>query len=502
MNLLEAIKDEQLGIREWLTGEPDGDLSSWLPWMVAMRCLIGLPVHRKYHDLVRECTGRDAKKLPKEGFKTALFLTGRRCGKSRVAAVLSAYAAAIEGKEKSLAAGEQAILPIICPSKHQASIVHGYLRSLFDVGLLKGQVTDETVERGFILKNGVNVQILAGDYRTCRGFSLPCGACLDESAFFGVEDTGASKVRTLEELIRAIKPALAAAGGRLIAITSPYARRGWTYTTWKKNWGNDNGKTLVWMSPSRTMNPTLPQSVVDDALEEDRAAAQSEFLGMWRDDVATFLDRGVIESLVVKGRTELLPPSGEHCYRKSLVFNPLATTRAPTGVPYHAFVDISGGRSDASALAIAHREVLPDGRFGRKVVLALVRNVKAPHSPQAVIRDFADICRQWHVGRVCGDSYAAEFCSGCFEANGISFVRSEKNRSELYLEMIPRFTSGEVELLDNELLINQFANLERRTRSGGRDLIDHAPGAHDDLANAAAGAIELASKKLIRVGAL
>jgi len=31
--------------------------------------------------------------------------------------------------------------------------------------------------------------------------------------------------------------------------------------------------------------------------------------------------------------------------------------------------------------------------------------------------------------------------------------------------------------------------LERRTAQGGRDSIDHPPGAHDDLANAAAGAL-------------
>jgi hypothetical protein len=40
----------------------------------------------------------------------------------------------------------------------------------------------------------------------------------------------------------------------------------------------------------------------------------------------------------------------------------------------------------------------------------------------------------------------------------------------------------------------QLLGLERRTARGGRDSIDHAPGAHDDIANAAAGALTLASK--------
>ena len=51
------------------------------------------------------------------------------------------------------------------------------------------------------------------------------------------------------------------------------------------------------------------------------------------------------------------------------------------------------------------------------------------------------------------------------------------------------FTSGRVRLLDHARLLAQFLGLERRTARGGRDSIDHAPQAHDDLANAAAGAL-------------
>jgi hypothetical protein len=41
-------------------------------------------------------------------------------------------------------------------------------------------------------------------------------------------------------------------------------------------------------------------------------------------------------------------------------------------------------------------------------------------------------------------------------------------------------------------LISQLHGLERRTARGGRDSIDHAPGAHDDVANAVAGALVIA----------
>jgi hypothetical protein len=50
-------------------------------------------------------------------------------------------------------------------------------------------------------------------------------------------------------------------------------------------------------------------------------------------------------------------------------------------------------------------------------------------------------------------------------------------------------------LLDNQVLIGQLCALERSTGPSGRDRIDHPRGAHDDLCNAACGAICLATQK-------
>ena len=61
------------------------------------------------------------------------------------------------------------------------------------------------------------------------------------------------------------------------------------------------------------------------------------------------------------------------------------------------------------------------------------------------------------------------------------------SKSDLYLELLPVLNTGEIELPDHPELIHQLCNLERRTRSGGKDKIDHLPGGHDDLANVAAG---------------
>jgi hypothetical protein len=53
--------------------------------------------------------------------------------------------------------------------------------------------------------------------------------------------------------------------------------------------------------------------------------------------------------------------------------------------------------------------------------------------------------------------------------------------------------SGKVDLIDNAKMINQLVSLERRTTRGGRDLVDHPLGQHDDLADSCAGAAVLAA---------
>jgi hypothetical protein len=74
----------------------------------------------------------------------------------------------------------------------------------------------------------------------------------------------------------------------------------------------------------------------------------------------------------------------------------------------------------------------------------------------------------------------------------IRYEHSERERSALYLEVVPLFMSGRCRLISRRLL-NQFASLQRKTSGLGKDRIDHPRGAHDDASNAAAGALALAA---------
>ena len=70
---------------------------------------------------------------------------------------------------------------------------------------------------------------------------------------------------------------------------------------------------------------------------------------------------------------------------------------------------------------------------------------------------------------------------------GSRYQPSEEAKSDLYRDLLPAINSRKLDLLDDARLLAQLVSLERRTARGGRDSIDHAPGAHDDLANAVAG---------------
>jgi hypothetical protein len=76
---------------------------------------------------------------------------------------------------------------------------------------------------------------------------------------------------------------------------------------------------------------------------------------------------------------------------------------------------------------------------------------------------------------------------------GVTVVPSAKPKSELYIGLLPLLNSGRVELLDQPRLIAQLGSLERRAARGGRESVDHAPNAHDDLANVLAIVASLAT---------
>ena len=109
----------------------------------------------------------------------------------------------------------------------------------------------------------------------------------------------------------------------------------------------------------------------------------------------------------------------------------------------------------------------------------------------------AETLKTYRLHETTGDRYAAAWVVDAFAKCGIKYRHSENDRSAVYTEALPLFTSGRVRLLDNRRLVHQFASLERRTSSSGRDRIDHGVAGADDASNAVAMALVSRNKQLI-----
>jgi hypothetical protein len=135
----------------------------------------------------------------------------------------------------------------------------------------------------------------------------------------------------------------------------------------------------------------------------------------------------------------------------------------------------------------------------------IVEALDDPNLLGASIRD-PDSWRPWRalLASAFGlplDPYQVELFRHCtgrrareqFSKRNIEYIPSERVKSDIYRDVLPLLNSRRVQLLDDRRIISQFHGLERRTARGGKDSIDHGPGHHDDVANAVAGAIVLAS---------
>ena len=94
---------------------------------------------------------------------------------------------------------------------------------------------------------------------------------MDEVAFWRSETTANPDTETYQALV----PSLATIpGAMLIGISTPYRRAGLLWSKHKDYFGVDDDDVLVVHGASRAFNPTLPQSIIDDALRRDPAAAR------------------------------------------------------------------------------------------------------------------------------------------------------------------------------------------------------------------------------------
>jgi hypothetical protein len=444
---------------------------SFWTWKAVAKVIDGLPLNEHEAKLFRECTGRT--QLPAGPVHRIINLTGRRGGKDRFLSSVAVWRAALCCDwRKHISPGEQAVVLLLGADKRQAGILRRYCEGLLQQPRLRREIVRQA--GGIIeFRNEAMLEVATNDARLIRGRSA-IAVLGSEASHWKTDEAAASND---EEVVGAATPSMAMCpdGGLLMLGSSVYRKRGYMYRKFRQLHGNDDAEDIVWFAPSSVMNPSLPASAIDKALEEDAAKARAEFLNIWREDLSDFIPADVLDACTDWGVSERPPlPNG--------------------AIKYIAWADAAGGTGKESfALAIAHKETKD-----RIVVLDLVRERKPRFIASAVVAEFAAILRQYKVTEVWGDAFAGGFHADAWADQRIKFKPAERSTSENYLALLPLLTQpGRVHLLHDHTLRQQLTGLERHTHAGDRESVSHAAtqSAHDDVAAAAAGAIVLAASR-------
>src|SRR3954469_9845129 len=150
---------------------------------------------------------RDALETPA---RDILLLASRQAGKSTVSGLMALHQAVYR---------PGSLVLVVSPSERQSKRLlrtvrrhYGAVRAIAPA-VTEGQLTLE-------LRNGSEVHALPGKEGTIRGFSDVDLLLIDEAA------------RVDDALYAAIRPMLALSKGKLIALSTPFGRRGFFYREW------------------------------------------------------------------------------------------------------------------------------------------------------------------------------------------------------------------------------------------------------------------------------
>jgi hypothetical protein len=445
--IAQALSDRRL------LGAGLGDASTWRTWLVALKAAFALPLDVAELEIFHTIAGNRAP--PSKRVREVWFVVGRGGGKSRVAAALGDYLALFQ--KHKLSAGERGHVLVLAGSVDQARTVFGYSRGFLEESAALEREVVATTQSEVRLRNGAVLAVHPNSFRSIRGKTLL--ACIfDEVSIWRDEVSATPDV----EVYTAVLPSLARTGGMLIGISTPYRKLGLLWQKYRDHFGVDGDDILVVQGPALAFNPTLDFAAIAAARAADPLKAGAEWDAIFRADIGAFLDDETVDRAIGHDRPLELPPQD--------------------GIIYIAFVDAAAGGADAYTICIGHK-------VGDDFVIDVVRGTRGKYDPRVVTKEYADLCRAYHVTKVTGDAYAKDWVQGEWRNLGFEYVPSSKVKSDIYLEAMPLFMRGVVQLPNLPRLARELRLLERRTHRSGKDIVVHPDNEHDDHANVVCGVL-------------
>ena len=383
-------------------GAPD----TWSIWLTVLKAAFGLELDQQQRQAFHSVAGN--RQPPTQRVRELWCIVGRRGGKSRVAAAIACYCALFN--QHRLAPGEKGMVLVIAASLDQAKVVFEYVKGFFEASPALSREVANITRNEVTLTNGIIIAVHSNSFRTVRGRTV-LATVFDEVSFWRDDQSATPDI----EVYRAVMPAMANTNGMLIAISTPYRKVGLMFQKHRDYFGIDDPDHLVVQGASKTFNPNLSDSSIANQRQADPVSAASEWDAEFRTDISAYLDDEILEQAIDHSRPLELAPDPRQWYQ--------------------AFVDPAGGgqsiTADAYSIAIGHRN--DAGHF----VIDVCRGTRGNYDPQLVTSEYAALCREYNIGTVYGDAYAAQWVAGSWQSENIVYEKSELPKSQLYLECLP-----------------------------------------------------------------
>ena len=424
---------------------------TWSSWFAFLAALFGEKMSDEQLAIYRQCTGREVP--PRCGRDEAWLVVGRRGGKIFMLALIAAYFAAFFDYRQYLQPGERGTVLVLAATAKQARVIFRFVRGMLtEVPMLRAMSSARPPTR-FDLTNGVTIEVNVGELQerarlhggggtVRRDCVLAAGRTAAEPDYRGSRRDPAGDEHDPERDVA-------------VRVVRPMRRRARCSSAFRQAFWPRRRPILLWHAPTRLMNPSVPQALIDAAIERDPAHAPSRISAR---SFATTSKRS--------------SSSTWWSAASRLAFG----ASAASGHRLQGFRDPSGGAVDSMTLAIAHRE-------DKLVVIDKLLERKPPFSPCTVVAEFSRAWKAYRIINFVGDRYAGECPVEGFRSHAVTYEPSAKPKNDLYVSMLPLLSSQMIELLDQPRLIGQIASLERRMARAGKDSIDHPPNGHDDCAN-------------------
>lgn len=400
-----------------------------------------------------------------------MLLCGIRCGKTLLCAAAAVWAAFTVNLSPTsrirLRAGEVPRVSVVSATTDNADetlkyITGAFMESPFLNSLLAiSPMVGDTVAVRHPTGHRIDIKVAAMSSKGVNLVSRWCASVIfDEAPRMASEDEG---IINIKDQVDAVKLRLLD-NAWIMYVGSPVGAKGFVYEQYDANWKNAEQKMIVVKAFSYRMNPVVwtPEECKKAELK-DPDTYRTDVLAEFRDPETQLFSAAVLDQCT---RKEPLVLPYDKAKRYVAVMDPAATTNAWT-------------------FGIAES---PDNRKFIVVYVAQWRGSKTePLSPKRVLSELKPICDSYGIDTILSDQYMAPaIVDLAIDVGlGVSPINiTSQNKSKMYLALLARAETMDLELPPDPLVRRDFMNVKKRYTKGAVQIIpvETADGRHADYA--------------------